>query len=219
MLAAGARKRNVLFIASDDLNTSLSCYGHPLVRTPNIDRIARDCLASLGLPTFADAIDIANDAENWLVEWRLWDSANHVHMSTRRVNDWYLPGRLAMKMQRESPSSARADLFVDVLPERQHSGKLARGYATAEARVDAAGMPSPMLLFTGTTSPLGLVDALVELFSGWFQFMAMPKAYGTLEIEYHCQRVTTLHRPTGGDPVADGGGGEAPDDCVLPAEG
>lgn len=41
MLAAGARKRNVLFIASDDLNTSLSCYGHPLVRTPNIDRIAR----------------------------------------------------------------------------------------------------------------------------------------------------------------------------------
>ena len=34
-------KRNVLFIASDDLHTCLSCYGHPLLRTPNIDRIAR----------------------------------------------------------------------------------------------------------------------------------------------------------------------------------
>jgi iduronate 2-sulfatase len=34
------RRRNVLFLASDDLNESLSCYGHPLLRTPSIDRIA-----------------------------------------------------------------------------------------------------------------------------------------------------------------------------------
>src|SRR5688572_15361535 len=41
-LAQGkSRPRNVLFIASDDLNGCLSCYGHPVVRTPNIDRIAK----------------------------------------------------------------------------------------------------------------------------------------------------------------------------------
>ena len=39
--AQGNRKRNVLFIASDDLNTCLSSYGHPIVKTPNIDRIAK----------------------------------------------------------------------------------------------------------------------------------------------------------------------------------
>ncbi|HYI97945.1 MAG TPA: sulfatase [Bryobacteraceae bacterium] len=40
-LEGKSRPRNVLFIASDDLNECLSCYGHPVVRTPNIDRIAK----------------------------------------------------------------------------------------------------------------------------------------------------------------------------------
>src|SRR5690606_33914447 len=39
--AAKPGAMNVLLIVSDDLNNDLGCYGHPLVHSPNIDRLAK----------------------------------------------------------------------------------------------------------------------------------------------------------------------------------
>ena len=38
--ACAAQRPNVLFVISDDLNNSIGCYDHPMVETPNVDRLA-----------------------------------------------------------------------------------------------------------------------------------------------------------------------------------
>src|SRR5437763_6227625 len=39
--ATGGKKMNVLFIAVDDLNNAIGCYGHPIVKTPSINRLSK----------------------------------------------------------------------------------------------------------------------------------------------------------------------------------
>jgi arylsulfatase A-like enzyme len=41
-LEAAGQKANILFIAVDDLRPELGCYGAPVVKTPNIDRLAAE---------------------------------------------------------------------------------------------------------------------------------------------------------------------------------
>ena len=38
---AAAKPKNILFISADDLNTDIGIYGHEIVKTPHLDRLAR----------------------------------------------------------------------------------------------------------------------------------------------------------------------------------
>ena len=39
--AHASNRMNVLFISVDDMNCDLGAYGHPIVKTPNLDRLCR----------------------------------------------------------------------------------------------------------------------------------------------------------------------------------
>ena len=41
-LSGIAERPNVLWLAAEDMGLDLSCYGAPVVRTPNLDRLARE---------------------------------------------------------------------------------------------------------------------------------------------------------------------------------
>ena len=41
---APSERPNILWILGDDLGPQLGCYGHPLVHTPNADRLAAESL-------------------------------------------------------------------------------------------------------------------------------------------------------------------------------
>lgn len=63
-LSAAERKPNVLLIISEDLRDAVGCYGHPMAKTPNIDRLRRargafrPCVCAI--PRLQNAATIAN---------------------------------------------------------------------------------------------------------------------------------------------------------------
>ena len=166
------------------------------------------------MPKLSNLGDLAKEAEEWLIEWRIVQgSPPHAFFSLSNNNLFIKGTRQATKMTRASASSASSFFVVDIVPEAKHEGKIVRAVVTVRASVDAAGPPSIGTLLNPITGVLGLVESLVELGAGWFQFVNQPKAYATIQVEYHCPRPTTFYDT--GKPVGDGGGGDGPDDCVI----
>lgn len=79
---------NVLFIAADDLRCDLGCYGHPLVKTPNVDRLAQRgllferayCQQAVCNPSRASIL-----TGRRIDSLRVWDLRTHFRDTTPRA--------------------------------------------------------------------------------------------------------------------------------------
>src|ERR1051325_9060069 len=84
-LAAEPAKYNVLFLMSDDLRPELGCYGHPFVKTPNIDRLAAAggrferayCQYPLCNPSRTSLLTGRHPTTTGVVDNRTWFGAAH----------------------------------------------------------------------------------------------------------------------------------------------
>jgi len=80
-----AEPLNILFIAADDLRNDLSCYGHPMVKTPNLDRLAKRglvfnnayCQQAVCNPSRASLM-----TGRRLDSLRIWDLPTHFRTTT-----------------------------------------------------------------------------------------------------------------------------------------
>lgn len=182
-------------------------------RDVQMDQALRDCLGWGGLPAYDTIADVAKDADNWLLDWRL-EGHGHANWSLRdnerpRYLGW---GRAAMKMKRVSPSSLESRFVIRVLEESAHKGPLGTGKVVVSAEVDSSSLPSlgTLVNAVGKTFGLGLVESLVDIAAGWTRVVFKPRAYAVLDLDFHCPHPTTIHRYVK-NPVADGIGqsGEA----------
>ncbi len=156
---------------------------------------AKECLDSLGLPRPPDLGDLAKDAENWSVEWKIVEGSPE-HAEPSPDNDWNGPdgrplpaaSRFEKPLTRSGAYSASTSFKVRLKPEtraaHEGGGPLTTSPVTVRASLKSGAMPSLGTFVNGAKGGLGLADALVELAAGWFQTMVTPKSYATIAVEY-----------------------------------
>ena len=153
------------------------------------------CTEALGLPSLTDVGDVADDAENWIVEWTKVEGFNEFAEQAEtcgtggtRCNRFDRhQGALGMKLRRSGGSVAEATFWVKIAPEkRDDHGPGAtehEGPVTMRAAVDSSRMPS--ISPANLTSPAGLIGPGLETIAGLIQSTFKPSSQTTLMVTYH----------------------------------
>jgi hypothetical protein len=163
------------------------------------DRIARDCLSTLGIPTLANTGDIAKAVEGFAVEWRITSgSPEHGHDQVVEKQDQgcaYHLGRLRCTLASFSDHSAKSTYRALVIqskpPETQavhESGALESSNIKVCAAVDASEAPSLSTFINGAMGGVGIADPIAELAGGMILKLGKPEGCTKLGVTYHIQK-------------------------------
>lgn len=194
----------------------LEAYEELSKKAKGLDKAVRDCLGWGGIADVDSIKEVAEDAERWLLDWRLHSNPDDAIWAPRDQQDAvYKMGRWAVPMKRVSPSSVEARFVIRVKSEGsgKHTGPLSNSKVVVSAEVDSSGAPSLGTFINSAKGMLGLADSLVELAAGWTREVFKPKSHAVLDLEFHCPNPTTIHRYVE-DPVA-WGGGEGGEGCTF----
>ena len=191
----------------------LKAYEELSKKAAGMDKALRDCLGWGGIADVDSIKDVAEDAERWLLDWRLHaDPADAIWAPRDQQDAVYKMGRWAVPMKRVSASSVEAKFVVRVKSEGsgRHSGPLGNSKVVVSAEVDSSGMPALSTFINAAKGVMGIADSLVELAAGWTRVVFKPQAQAVLDLEFHCPNPTTVHSYVR-NPVAwgngEGGGG------------
>lgn len=148
----------------------------------------KDCLSMIGAPMPTDLSEIAESVDKWLVGWELTSgSPKHAYISLDK-NKFAFPGSQKMALTRDSESSAKATLQVDITHESAFvelfpEGPEEQAEVTVRASVYTAEPPGAEVV-TGTLTVMGTIASILELCTGWVETALPPKSTTKIQVVY-----------------------------------
>lgn len=109
----GADRPNILWILGDDIGPQLGCYGHPLVRTPNMDRIANEGVRFTRAHTTAPVCSPSRSAFNIGLYQTFTGTQDH---RSHRDDDYQLPGNARLVSERLAEAGYFTANITDIAP-------------------------------------------------------------------------------------------------------
>ena len=119
-LLAAERRPNILWILGDDLGVELGCYGHPLVQTPNIDRIAHEGVRFTRAHTTAPVCSSSRSAFNVGLYQTATGTQDH---RSHRDDNYQLPGNARLVSERLADAGYYTANMLGIAPGVRGTGK------------------------------------------------------------------------------------------------
>lgn len=144
--APAARKPNVVFVVFDDLNNRLGCYGDPIAKSPNLDRLAARgtvftrnfCQQPICGPSRASFM--SGRRPDSLGIWSMTKYLYDLHPDAVTIPQWFMQhGYTAMSIGKVLGGYGKeADFKTLSVPDRRTGGKTKDEFAMPDGRCFAA---------------------------------------------------------------------------------